>query len=91
MDIDDTQPIELNVASTSDQFLIKAKQLVAIATNIRKDDLYIVWFAKVLGNWKALVSTDFEDGLYIEVTYNGAKGESYIDTYRKASNIAIQD
>ncbi|QFG09337.1 hypothetical protein PBI_SALK_42 [Arthrobacter phage Salk] len=52
---------------------------------------YVVWFAKVLGNWKALVSTDIISGHYWEVTYNGAKQETYVDTYVKSSNVAISD
>jgi hypothetical protein len=52
---------------------------------------YVVWFAKVLGNWKALVSTDLISGHYWEVTYNGVKQETYVDTYVKSSNVAIPD
>ena len=74
---------------TSDKFLLEAKGLVAIASGIPTKDLYIVWFAKTLGNWKALVSTDVEDGLYFEATHNGAKNETYIDSYRKVANICI--
>lgn len=54
-------------------------------------ELYVVWFAKVLQNWKALVSTDMLDGKYFEVTYNGDKKETYIDVYVKTTNIAISD
>ena len=49
-------------------------------------DFYIVWFVKVLGNWKAMVSTDLEDGLYWEVTFNGNTGDAYVDEYRKHAN-----
>lgn len=49
-------------------------------------DFYVTWFSKVLGNWKAMVSTDLESGLYWEVTYNGEKEEAYIDEYRKHHN-----
>lgn len=53
------------------------------------EQLYIVWFAKVLKNWKALISTSVPgDRLYFEVTYNGNPGreETYVDTYRKEDN-----
>jgi hypothetical protein len=84
----------------NDVFIKKAKQSVIdsdyakgftadIALSV--DDLYVVWFAKVLGNWKALVSTDKFNGLYWEVTYNGNKQETYVDTYSKISNSAIAD
>jgi hypothetical protein len=54
-------------------------------------ELYIVWFAKILQNWKALVCTDMLDGAYYEVTYNGDKQETYIDVYGKRVNIVIPD
>lgn len=55
------------------------------------DDFYVVWFAKTLQNWKALVSTDAVRGHYWEVTYNGDKQETYIDTYLKEGNVVIED
>jgi hypothetical protein len=78
----------------ADQFLRKAKESVIQAeehVGFTPEDLYIVWFCKVLGNWKALISTDVYDGAYWEVTYNGGKQESYVDTYVKRSNTAISD
>lgn len=76
----------------------KAKQMVAGYMNecrevgdknVTIDDLYVVWFCKTLQNWKALVSTDLVKGVYFEVTYNGDKKETYLDTYEKADNIVI--
>jgi hypothetical protein len=55
------------------------------------DDVYCVWFAKTLQNWKALVSTTLPDGMYYEVTYNGDKKETYIDAYKKFDNVCIKD
>lgn len=76
----------------SDQFLKKAKSLVVkTSSGFETEDLYIVWFAKVLGNWKALISTDKLSGLYWEVTYNGNKEEAYVDMYKKVSNVAVGD
>jgi len=84
-----------------DRFLKNAKLAVVGSWNSTHDvedeknpqldisQLYIVWFAKVLNNWKALISTSVAgDGLYFEVTYNGAPGreETYVDTYRKEDN-----
>lgn len=51
--------------------------------NIDPEDWYVVWFSKTLQNWKALVSTDMVSGIYIEVTRNGDKGETYVDIYSK--------
>lgn len=80
-----------------DRFLRYAKQFVVGANAVETaetggyeltmDDLYIVWFAKTLGNWKALISTRIPgDGLYFEVTHNGAKEETYVDIYQKTAN-----
>jgi hypothetical protein len=82
------------VNSDPDQFLKKAKALVVKTESepiVTSDDLYIVWFAKTLGNWKALISTDKFNGVYWEVTYNGAKEEAYVDTYTKLHNKVIPD
>lgn len=85
--------------SDVDQYLNKAKVLV-IKHEDRTDtdperlfveDIYIVWFSKVLQNWKALLSTNRPDDKYFEVTYNGDRLESYVDEYIKTSNTAISD
>lgn len=54
-----------------------------------RDEVYLVWFSKVLQNWKALVSTTLPDGMYYEVTHNGDAGETYIDAYKKFQNVVI--
>lgn len=59
--------------------------------NITSDDVYLVWFCKVLQNWKALVSTTLPDGMYYEVTYNGDKKEVYLDAYKKFDNRKIDE
>lgn len=60
------------------------------ANEITPDDMYIVWFCKTLQNWKALVSgVNIKE--YIEVTYNGDKGEMYVDVYQKACNQCFKD
>jgi hypothetical protein len=84
-------------AEPADVYLTRAKLAVLGSYNstheapdqLRFEQLYIVWFSKVLKNWKALVSTSVAgDGLYFEVTYNGEPGreETYVDTYRKEDN-----
>ena len=55
------------------------------------DEVYVVWFSKVLQNWKALLSTTLPDGMYYEATYNGDKHEAYIDAYKKFDNICVPD
>lgn len=79
-----------------ERFLKQAKLFVVGAYNnripdeeaqISIQDLYIVWWSKVLQNWKAMISTSIPgDGLYFEVTHNGDKQATYVDTYMKISN-----
>ena len=52
-------------------------------------EIYTVWKCKVLQNWKWLLSTSLNDGMYYEVTYNGDKREFYLDAYKKFENRVI--
>lgn len=60
------------------------------ANEITPGDMYVVWFCKTLRNWKAMVS-GVHIKEYIEVTYNGDKGETYVDVYCKACNQCLKD
>lgn len=51
--------------------------------------IFIVWKAKVLQNWKYLLSSTLPDGMYYELTYNGDKEEWYLDAYKKFENRVI--
>lgn len=53
-------------------------------------EVYTVWKAKILQNWKYLLSTTLPDGMYYELTYNGDKGEWYLDAYKKFDNQCIK-
>lgn len=57
---------------------------------IAEDMVYVVWYAKVLQNSKALLSTIIKDTRYFEITYNGDKKEFYLDAYQKERNILIE-
>lgn len=52
--------------------------------------VYTVWKAKALQNWKFLISSTLCDGMYYEMTYNGDKHEWYLDAYKKLENRRIQ-
>lgn len=56
---------------------------------ITEDDVFIVWMCKTLQNSKALASTTLFDGMYYELTYNGNKGELYVDAYKKWENFMV--
>ena len=53
-------------------------------------EVFVVWQAKVLQNWKFLISTTLPDGMYYELTFNGDKNELYLDAYKKFDNICIK-
>lgn len=80
-------------------FQLSAKLFVARYYNnnhyddlwITTEQVYVVWFAKTLQNWKCLLSTTIRDGMYYEVTHNGTKGETYLDAYRKVENVVYSD
>lgn len=52
-------------------------------------EVYTVWKSKVLQNWKYLLSSTLNDGMYYELTYNGDKEEWYLDAYKKFENRKI--
>lgn len=52
--------------------------------------VYTVWKCKTLQNWKFLISSSLNDGMYYEVTYNGDKKEWYLDAYKKFENRCIK-
>ena len=54
-------------------------------------EVYTVWKAKALQNWKYLLSSTLFDGMYYELTYNGDKKEWYLDAYKKFENRVIRE
>lgn len=84
-------------------FILRAKELVRHNYNalgigtprghvirpLEMNEIYVVWFAFVLGNWKALISTSRPDGRIWEVSFNKANGESYVDSYLKTHNTVV--
>lgn len=56
---------------------------------ITEEDVFIVWMCKTLQNSKALASTTLFDGMYYELTFNGNKGELYVDAYKKWENFTV--
>ena len=54
-------------------------------------EVFTVWKAKVLQNWKYLISSTLPDGMYYEMTFNGDKNEWYLDAYKKFENRCIKN
>lgn len=56
-----------------------------------EEHVYVVWFAYVLGHWKALVSTTLPNGMYYEVTHRNETGETYLTAYKQWENIVVNE
>lgn len=54
--------------------------------HLTREEVYVVWFAYVLGQWKAILSTSRPDGRIYEVSRRST-GETYVDTYVKTHNV----
>lgn len=50
-------------------------------------NLKLVWFCKVLENWKAIVADISEDGNLYEVTYSGQNNDINVDEYTKTESV----
>lgn len=90
----DIKPVAKALGLVSGLIVQHHKDLVPEgAESIRQEefDVTLVWFAYILGGYKALVFCPQMPARYFEVTYNVAKKEHYIDTYQKVHNIAVAD
>ncbi len=79
--------IELCIKHVVDYFNINSDK--TDKATISEEDVFVVWSCKTLQNNKALLSTTVPDGMYYELTYNGDKGELYLDAYKKWENVCI--
>jgi len=99
--LDNIVPVsdETRTPPDPDRFLMLAKRAVVMNYNKHRDpqrsqeltmgSVYIVWFSKTLGNWKAIVASPVARSLFWEITYNGHKSEVYVDIYKKLNNVKI--
>lgn len=55
------------------------------------DDVYVVQFAKILQNWKALMTTSRGDGTYYELTYDGDMETIDFKEYKHSHSETIED
>jgi hypothetical protein len=82
-----------------ERFIERAKAMVVKNYNdhrdvvkspeLTSDMIHIVWYSKILGNWKAIIGSNVVRGILWEVTYNGHKEEFYMDVYKKLNNFKI--
>ena len=67
-----------------------ARRIVARKFDYDVDDVFVVWFCYILGNFKALVSTTKKDEKYFEVTFDTLKERVYVDEYRKTNQVVLK-
>ena len=80
---------------TSYDFACEAKKAIAAYTNENRDieehpidwtDVHVVWQCKTLQHHKGIFITLLPNLKLFEATYNGDKGEMYLDAYNKERN-----
>lgn len=72
--------------------------------HLELNEIYVVWFAYTLGNWKAILSTSRPDGRIWEVTHKkksiteNDRGQisvvpavTFVDSYLKTHNVVVED
>lgn len=82
-----------------DRFLKLAKKLVVdnynqtknskTAPDLTMNTVFIIWYSKVLNNWKAIVGSPVARGMLWEVSFNGHRNQAYIDIYKKLANAKV--
>ena len=88
MNVDTQKFLEFAIQSVVEYFNVRVD--TTNRKELMQEDVYVVWSCKTLGNNKALLSTSVPDGMYYEITYNGAKKEAYFDAYKKWENQCIK-
>lgn len=59
--------------------------------DVTLDDVRFVWQVKCLQNYKYIITNPKVPGYIAELTYNGDKGELYVDCYCKMWNDVIAE
>jgi hypothetical protein len=63
---------------------------------ITTDDVVVVWQCYILGFWKVLVTTNIQDGMYYEVTFDRTGYQEtgtchvYLDAYKRWENVSLE-
>ncbi len=90
-----------NATSISDQmdpqtkarsFVYQWAKVNAPDTDFALSDVKVVWFSKILQNWKAIITIiGTKDNFLFEVTYSGDKKDTNLDAYTKLDQVRIPD
>lgn len=74
---------------STDKFLREARRAIRIMRS-EKGNVIQVWYCKTVQNHKGLFITDAHDKHFYECTYNGDKGEMYVDDYVKQCKCTVR-
>ena len=55
------------------------------------EQIYMVWFSRILGHMKGMFIDRGNNNRYYEVTYHSKEDEMYIDMYEKKKNIVVEN
>ena len=58
---------------------------------ITPEEVRLVEFSQTLGNWRALVATDRNDGRYYQLLYDAKRKETHVNVYRRIGREVIPD
>lgn len=51
--------------------------------------IYLVWFCVVETDWKAVLGTTLNDGMYYELTHSGERKETLLEAYLHVDTLVV--
>lgn len=76
----------LMVAQYHNKQVINTDQML-----LTTDDVYVLSYSYLLGNYQCVISTVVPDARIYKVTYNWQKSLTYIDVYDKWESVSVRD
>lgn len=52
-------------------------------------DVYVVWFSRLMGNWKAFISTSIPDMDSFQIWYDHDRDKTYVEVFRLSASIEV--
>lgn len=84
-----TVPGNPGLTISTDQYLAEVRAAIAGMRSSKRESVIPVWYCKTIQNHKGLFITDAFDGHFYECTYNGDRGELYVDDYVKRAKHTV--
>lgn len=74
---------------STEKFLREVRRAIPRRSS-ESEKIIQVWYCKTVQNHKGLFITDSFDGHFYECTYDGDKGEMYVDDYVKQCKCTVR-